>query len=251
MSTTGDGPRDGLAEAYAESVSAISAITVSLDPARLLIRVPACPAWTVRDLLAHLAGVAADTVDGRFPRIDPHGTWAERQALVERHGADQICRRQGMTVGEVIDEWRSYLPRLLAMLRGDQPLPAGSVPSQALVIVSDIGAHNQDLRGALVLPGDRDSAAVVLGLYRYVEGLGRRVTAAGLPAVRLRTQHSDYHAGAGPWSVGVTASEWELFRALGSRRSRSQIRALDWSGDPSPYLDLFAVYGARADDLIE
>jgi hypothetical protein len=36
----------------------------------------------------------------------------------------------------------------------------------------------------------------------------------------------------------VTASQWELFRALGGRRSSSHLRALDWSGNDETYLPL-------------
>jgi hypothetical protein len=78
-----------------------------------------------------------------------------------------------MTIAEALAEWARYLPRVLAVLRGDEPLPPGSMPSHDWVIVSDIAAHGQDLRGALDLPADRESAAVTLGLQRYIAGLGR------------------------------------------------------------------------------
>jgi hypothetical protein len=43
----------------------------------------------------------------------------------------------------------------------------------------------------------------------------------------------------------------QLFRALSSRRSPSQLRALHWSGDAEIYLPLLPAYGKRSDDLIE
>jgi hypothetical protein len=70
-----------------------------------------------------------------------------------------------MTMAELLGEWTGYLPRVLAVLRGDEPLPRGSTPAHDWVIVSDIAAHNQDLRGALDRPDDRESAAVTLGLH--------------------------------------------------------------------------------------
>jgi hypothetical protein len=41
-------------------------LLAGLDQAALAARVPACPAWTVLDVLAHLAGVAADVVNGTY-----------------------------------------------------------------------------------------------------------------------------------------------------------------------------------------
>jgi hypothetical protein len=38
---------------------------------------------------------------------------------------------------------------------------------------------------------------------------------------------------------------------LAGRRSRAQIEALDWTGEPDAYLSLLPAYGERADDLNE
>jgi uncharacterized protein (TIGR03083 family) len=247
----GDRPGPALALAYQDTHAAVLAILGALAGDQLPAVVPACPQWTVRDLTAHMSGVAADTVEGRFPPVNPHGTWAERQSVVDAFTAGQVSSRRAMTLAEVLGEWAGYLPRVLAVLRGDQPLPPGSMPAHEWVIVSDIAAHGQDLRGALDLPGDRESAAVTFGLRRYIAGLGLRLDRAGLPALLLRTPQRDYQAGSGSPLATVTASAWELFRALGSRRSTRQILALPWSADPRPYLTLLPAYGPRGGDLIE
>jgi uncharacterized protein (TIGR03083 family) len=246
-----DEPGQSLAAAYEETRAAIVAILDRLDVRQLSTVIPACPAWAVQDLIAHITGVAVDTVEGQFPAINPHGTWAGRQAVVDAHTAAQVTSRKTMAMHELLAEWESYLPRLSAMLRGDQPLPPGSMPAHDWVVISDIGAHCQDLRAALDEPGDRDSIAVALGLRRYVTGLGHRLDAAGLPALQLCAKNCEYLAGSGPPSASVTASRWELFRTLGSRRSVSQLRALRWIGDPDPYLAVIPAYGARVDDLVE
>jgi hypothetical protein len=64
----------------------------------------------------------------------------------------------------------------------------------------------------------------------------------------LRSEHI---AGHGPPSSALTATEWELFRALSSRRSPAQIRSLRWSGDAEAYLPLLPAYGLPRNDLIE
>ncbi|HEY6379216.1 MAG TPA: maleylpyruvate isomerase N-terminal domain-containing protein, partial [Candidatus Dormibacteraeota bacterium] len=246
-----DGPGQSLAAAYEETRATILGILVDLDGRQLLTVIPACPAWTARDLVGHLTGVAGDTLGGRFPAINPHGTWAERQAVVDAHTAGQVTSRRAMRMDEVLDEWAGHLPRLLAMLRGDEALPAGSMPAHDWVIVSDIAAHAQDLRGTFHVPGDRDSAGVALGLRRYATGAGQRLDRAGLPGLRLCAEGREDVVGTGSPAASVTASRWELFRALGSRRSMSQLRALRWVGDPEPYVALLPVYGPRIADLIE
>ena len=249
--TFSDAPGASLAAAYEETHAAILGILGGLNHHQLSTVVPACPAWTVRELVAHMTGVAADAIAARFPAVNPHGTWAERQSIVDEFTAGHVKRWRGMAMDEVLAEWAGHVPVLSTMLRRDQPFPAGSLPSIDWVVVSDIAAHAQDLRGAVHLPGDRDSAGVTLGLQRYVNGLSRRITAAGLPALRLCTEDREHAAGCGLPASTVTAARWELFRALSSRRSPSQIRALSWSGDAESYLPLLPAYGERGDDLIE
>jgi uncharacterized protein (TIGR03083 family) len=246
-----NGASQSLASAYEQTQAIVRVMIDSLDEHGLSIRVPACPLWTVRDLIAHMTGVAADAVAGRFPAVNPHGTWAERRAVIDAFTAGHVTGRRGLGLDQVLAEWSGYLPRLAALLRGDEPVPPGSMPALDWVVVSDIAAHGQDLRGALHRPGDRDSAAVSLGLQRYITGLGQRLDAAGLAALRLRADDREYVAGHTSPVASVGASRWELFRGLGSRRSASQLRALRWSGDPEPYVPLIPAYGARVDDLIE
>ena len=49
-------------------------------------------------------------------------------------------------------------------------------------------------------------------------------------------------------ALELTTTWYEAFRWRVGRRSRNQLAALDWSGDPSPVLDHLVVFGpARAD----
>jgi uncharacterized protein (TIGR03083 family) len=242
---------ESLAAAYQETYQAILGIISDLTDHQYSRRIPACPEWTVRDVVAHMTGVAADAVAARFPTVDPHGTWADRKAIIDAFTQGHVARRRGMTMEGVLAEWAGYVPELVRMLRREASFPAGSWPSIDWVVVSDIAAHAQDLRGAFHLPGDRESAGVVLGLKRYVIGLSQRITAAGLPTLRLCSDSRERVAGRGSPAATVTAGEWELFRVLGGRRSSSQIRALNWSGNAEPYLPLIPAYGEREDDLIE
>ncbi len=251
-SVLADRPGPALAAAYQQTCAAIlDTILDGLSGRQRRTVIPACPAWTVRELAAHMTGVAADAITARFPVVNPHGPWAERQPVIDAFTSAQVTSRQDMATDEVLAEWAGHVAVLAPMLRAEQAFPAGSIPIIDWMVVSDVAAHNQDLRGALHMPGDRDSAGVALGLQRYVAGLSQRIAAAGLPALRLCTERSEHIAGHGPPSSAPTAAEWELFRVLSSRRSPSQIRSLRWSGDAEAYLPLLPAYGIPRNDLIE
>jgi uncharacterized protein (TIGR03083 family) len=246
-----DRPGHALGAAYQDTHVAILAVLDDLNDAQLSTVIPACPAWTVRELVAHMTGVAADAVAARFPRVNPHGPWADRQPVIDAFTAGHVTTRRGMGTDEMLAEWADQVSVLTKMLRGEQAFPAGSIPIIDWMVVCDISAHNQDLRGGLDMPGDRESAGIALSLQRYVAGLSQRIAAAGLPALRLCTERGEHIAGHGSPSSTVTATHWELFRALCSRRSPSQIRRLRWSGDSATYLPLLPAYGLPPDDLIE
>jgi hypothetical protein len=52
-----------LAEAYAESQRAVADLVRAAD---VTLTVPACPDWSIRDLLAHLSANASDAVAGTW-----------------------------------------------------------------------------------------------------------------------------------------------------------------------------------------
>ena len=59
---------------YGSCRERISEIATNLDPEDLTRKVPACPEWTITDLVALLVGVAEDFADGNFDNRDrTHG----------------------------------------------------------------------------------------------------------------------------------------------------------------------------------
>ena len=65
------------ARLYAATRQRVSTAVRNLRPSDLNRQVPACPEWTVHNLVSHLAGVAGGAVDGRTglgtPRSAPVG----------------------------------------------------------------------------------------------------------------------------------------------------------------------------------
>ncbi|MGI8707100.1 MAG: hypothetical protein ACR2LG_02690 [Actinomycetota bacterium] len=41
----------------------------------------------------------------------------------------------------------------------------------------------------------------------------------------------------------LRTSTFELFRALHGRRTVDQVRAMEWDGDPEPWMPVFFVFG--------
>jgi uncharacterized protein (TIGR03083 family) len=169
--------------------------------------VPATPAWTVHDVVAHLAGVMTDVLAGN---VEGAGTPPWTTAQVER-GRDK-------SVAEILDTWSASADGFESFLSS----PAGAKAGSAVV---DVHAHETDLRTALGLTPEVPDYVVSWIAERMREGFDSQVAAAGLPPVT------------------VEASDFEMFRGRLGRRTREQVCAFGWSADPTPYLDTFFLFG--------
>ncbi len=192
--------------------------------------VPACPDWTVRELLAHMIGLDADVVAGDEPD-DHNATWTQKQ----------VDARSAIGVEALLAEWRSLTAPLQEWMRANNTRPLG-----------DVVIHEQDLRGALGRSGAHETDGLRALRDRMAHGLAARVASAGLDGVELVSPGWGFVAGERPASVAIEASEFDLTRALMSRRSAEQIRSWATTGDVEPYLPLFAGLGPLpATDLAE
>lgn len=221
MTTTG--------AAYRETRERIATLVGDLDDEQAGREVPSTPGWTIKDVVAHLSGIAADWLNGN---VEDFGTdeWTARQ----------VDERRSRSLAEVLDEWSSNAPRFEAVM--DDP-ESSAVPVEIpFISVADIAIHEADIRGALGVPGERDSIAVQIGLKTYVTGVRQRHAAAGHGPMLIREADGrDWPVGTGDPVVTVSAPRFELFRAMAGRRSRAQVLAFDWTGDPEPFVDLFLV----------
>jgi len=213
--------------AYQELVARVSDLVMSADPNALQLVVPACPDWTARQVVAHLAGLAQDWVQGNVANYGS-APWT----------TSQVERFDGQPLEDVIETWVTNAAKV-----GDlDPSPMGGTP--AMWAFGDAVVHEVDLRSVLdpgsVIPAD----AMALGLKAAVARWRAELRTAEVPpldivATDMRT-----------WRVGmadnatntVTTTGHELFRFLFGRRSRDQVEAWDWSCDPSIYLDVGLPY---------
>lgn len=219
-------------EIYAETRQRIIEL-VGARPDSVERVVPATPDWRVRDLLSHLAGNCACILEGRMGGVgtDP---WT----------AAQVQERRSHAIDEILAEWESTAPQVEAMI---PTWPAAA----ASRLVADLATHEQDLRGALEVPGARDSRAFAIAFDGFCSMLADRLTDACLPPLRVKTAEGEQIVGGGKPGATVAADRFELTRAMAGRRSARQVAAFTWDGDPQPYIAVFTPFALRADDLIE
>lgn len=206
-------------ELYREHVAAVSALARELSDDELAMTVPGTPAWTVHDVIAHLAGVAADGVTGRMDGA-PTPEWTARH----------VGERAGLPVVDLAAELESHQDAIAAATV-DNPRPG---------VVWDIAVHHADLHEALGkgAPPERFWLPVV-----------EAVAPMRLGEVPVSVTAGDTTYGAGdPGTGAAEVTPYELFRALFSRRSRGQMAAWGSPALTPEQLDGVCVFGPREDD---
>lgn len=233
-----------LAAAYAETQQALVKLTESLPEKTLATIVPATPEWSVKDVVAHVTGVAADVAGGRIPpELDLVASLSDPKQAARRDEltAQQVASRRDHSIGEIVAEWNACLDDVLAMIRGEKPFPH-FVPFADAILVTDLAVHAQDVRNTIGRPGDRDSAGVGIALASYAGALMLRLAQNGLPPLRLRYDGKERSVGEGEPGATLSGDRYEIFRALAARRTVEQVLAMDWEGDPTPYIEVLPAY---------
>lgn len=200
----------------------VSALVRDLGDAEAQRRVPATPAWTVHDVVAHLVGTAVDINTGNLDGVGSDA-WT----------AAQVDARRDVPLPDLVAEWAAAAPQVEATITSI----GGVIGAMA---VADVWNHEQDLRGALGVEGGRDPVAEHLSIFGYASLRSGMVTEAGLAPLRLRSGVDEWLVGEGSPGATVTAEPYELARLVCVRRTADQLRALRWDGDPEPYVALLS-----------
>jgi hypothetical protein len=167
-------PAPELFAAYSATRARMASLAESLSSTDLRRTVPACPSWTVFDLMAHVVSMPAAI--GRGER--PPGTVTEwLQSLVEA--------RREQTVGELTEEWLTLDGAISSILNG----PGG-------VLFGDLAVHEHDLRGAVGTP-DHGALEVDVMLPRTLAAFAAPLRAAG-PSRRTHVDEPRRRTGLDP-----------------------------------------------------
>jgi uncharacterized protein (TIGR03083 family) len=230
----------------------VSELLNGLSSEELHNEVPATGGWTIRDIAAHLTGDAACLLKGDFPK-EFFEAFGDEAAVVKLNEwtAGMVKDRADMAIPQLMEEWDRSAESIVKMMRGDEPWPEELPWFADRVLVTDLAVHQQDINGALGIEKDRDAPQVKIGLTGYIATMDFRLQSAGKPAVRLTSGDKEWTAGGDDPVATVSASRFELFRAMSGRRNPDQIRAYDWEGDAEPFIPYFYPYGVRAEPLVE
>ncbi len=190
----------------------ITELIESLPAAALATRVPACPLWTVHDVVSHLAGVAADYTAGNLEGA-PQPPWT----------AVQVEARRNLPVQVILDEWAITGAAL------DQMILSGAAGDHPLICnpYVDSGTHEADLHGALGT-GERPPEELWLTTLAWVfQDPGPTDECPG--TLTIHTPEASYTLGSGAPHAEVRTTSYELFRGIFGRRSPAQIAAWNWT----------------------
>ncbi|HEX5266660.1 MAG TPA: maleylpyruvate isomerase family mycothiol-dependent enzyme [Acidimicrobiales bacterium] len=218
---------------YRDTRERVAEMVGSLGPGELAAPVPACPGWSVADVVSHLAAVGEDVLAGRLTGPPD----AEQTA-------EQVARHRGRPIAEVVGTWTEVAPQFEDIIANFEVWPA----------VLDVASHEHDIRGALGRPGARDTEVVRAGAERLVTLMRPPVPmVVRVEDAEFPVGPSDDGAGGGSRSepLVIDTTRFEVVRWRLGRRSRAQLAALTWSADPAPVLDHLVIFGPSPEDIHE
>ncbi len=242
----------GLGVVYDDVRRDISELVTSLEERELQSRAPATADWSIRDIVAHLTGVAEGALAGNFPR-EFFAAFGQPDAVDKLNSwtSDHVAVRKNEALETILEEWEKHAAALMPLLEGEAPVSPEFPPFADRTLVTDAGVHQQDIYGALGLERGRDSAPVKVGSSGYAAIMDIRMREAGADPLLLDAGEKQWTVGGDAPAGSVRATRFEFFRALSGRRSPEQIRAYEWSIDPGPYIGFFYPYGVRSEALVE
>jgi uncharacterized protein (TIGR03083 family) len=222
------------AGAYHDLRVHVTALLRDTEPSELEKVAPATPAWRVRDVLAHIAGVCDDVSNGNLAGVATD-EWTDAQ----------VAKRRAWSLEKLLDDWEANATTIEASMND-----LGPAIGQML---ADAVTHEQDIRGALGVPGGRESPALVIGVDWALGILGLRIAQENRGSLRVEHEVGTTEVGDGDPVTTLRASRFEVGRALTGRRSRAQMRAMDWEGPFEPEALVLAptIFTPPAADLVE
>jgi hypothetical protein len=200
-------------DAYRRTRARIIALVTAAPGSALDRPVPACPEWTVADLMGHVVSMPAAIAQGARPPGSV-GAWLQ----------DLVDSRRGQSPAQLAEEWLALDSAIEVLLDG----PAG-------VLFGDLAVHEHDFRGALEMP-DHEALEVAIVLPRTLAGFARPLREANLGSITVEAPDGTWasHAEEPGWRLRI--GPWEAVRAVNSRRTADELRSLPHEGDIEPYL---------------
>lgn len=211
---------------YRESKQAICTL---VTPENEHTPVPACPGWTLHDIVAHLTGALEDLIVGNI-ESGPTPAWT----------AAQVQRYRETDLIDLCVLWEHTIDRAGPLFR-----------HMGLNFLPDVVTHEFDVRGALGNQDRRDAEALLPVFQTLQYWNSGYFEKHELPAIEVVADGHAILIGDGDPQITLTTTLYEASRVFTGRRSLHQVRQLDWSGDPEPWLEHLTVLGQAEQDVIE
>jgi uncharacterized protein (TIGR03083 family) len=200
-----------LSAGYAATRVRITELLESADPDEA---VAACPGWSVRDVVAHLCGMAEAVAAGDRPGGD-RDAWLDDLRLARRH----------QPLGELLERWS-------ATVAGVGPVIDGGAHG----LFVDAVVHEHDLRAAIGAAGARGAPEVRAAVQLQLDEIGTLLRRRGLGALVIDSGAVSWTSHFAKGGCTLRADPWEASRLLANRRTPEEIRAIVVNGVVEPYL---------------
>ena len=235
------GTPDELAGAYVALRARCLELGRSLTDDQAASMSPCCPAWSVKDLYAHMSGVASDILSGNTEGAATEA-WADAQ--VERRADDSLAT--------ICDEWEGNGPAVDDVVRAF----AANFPPQFYI---DAWTHEWDIRQALgtEMGAVPDMALIEATRPFLTQALHQRAvelqpSLGGDTFDLTLTGGADgaswtSRVGEGDAASSIEMSLFEFARITMGRRSASQIQAVRPDADPS----LLVFWSVNGHDIVD
>jgi len=227
--------RHPLTDTYRDERRQLLALGHTLSPRDAAAVTQACPAWSIKDVYAHLAGIASDILAGNTEG-------AATEAWADAH----VAARAGASLAEVLDEWQRA---------GDEVSEVMEVAGEAFPfqLFVDQWTHGWDIRAAI---GPEAAATPDMSVYEHYLHEFFRVTSADLdadvPRLTVRIGNEVCELGNGSPCGELELSLFEYARITMGRRSAKQLGALAWPPsvrDPSGYMNALVFWSINDSDV--
>lgn len=230
--------------AYQECYRVVHELFNGLGERELLQPCPQCPAWSLRDVLAHHVHVFSERIKG-WPEefaVDVAAALTDPDPEVKLKAA----QRRDNWIERGVESFRNQ-PFASVLTAWDQAMEQAG--DNDWMMVADLAVHIGDIEEALGENRSRESGFLVAALSQYAMRLAQSLDGLGLETVRLIGSCPKFEGGDAQSPHEVSGPTYELLRALLGRRSRSEAeQALNWGTTPEAIRQVFAVYGWLEED---
>jgi uncharacterized protein (TIGR03083 family) len=205
-----------IAIGYQTTRERLSELVLSLSDEDLRRNVPACPAWDVHDVIAHMSGVQELLTAGQRPTGDTQ-EWID----------EIVAARRDVAISDLLERWAACAPGTSAMIDGG-----------VAVLIVDVVSHEHDIRNAVGMPGAREAPEVPASVQVMLTAISGLIDEAGLGALAVDTGTDRWTSHNIPIGCTLEADPWEALRIILSRRTDAEMRAGPSTGDIEPYIRL-------------